>query len=188
MRLGFRRHLPGGRSLCAERRLAGDTRGAKKRRQKKEKKKGKKKRKAERRKAPAKMKVSAERRRLIGEWRRCTERCQSETSVVSSMTVVADACPDKLMRCAGHPALEPRTRPQILDASACRFGAIERCPKSECTFITLLAGAGRHRKPRVLAVLCQEYLQKNGPVCRAPGACAALTCKPGNTSHHTSRR
>ena len=167
-------------------------RSAEKKGEKKREKKGKtikkKQKKAERRKAPAKIKVSAERRRLIGEWRRCTERCQSETSVVSSMTVVADACPDKLMRCAGHPALEPRTRPQILDASACRFGAIERCPKSECIFITLLAGAGRHRKPRVLAVLCQEYLQKNGPVCRAPGACAALTCKPGNTSHHTSRR
>ena len=56
------------------------------------KKKGEKKR-GKKREKIKKIKVSAERRRLIGEWRRCTERCQSETSVVSSMTVAADALP-----------------------------------------------------------------------------------------------
>ena len=59
MRLGFRLLLPGGRGLCAERRLAGDARGAQKR-QTKFKKRKKKKRKKEKKK-----KLSAERRRLI---------------------------------------------------------------------------------------------------------------------------
>ena len=57
MRLGFRLLLPGGRGLCAERRLAGDARGAQKRqtklKKKKKRKKKDKKKKAERRKAPA---------------------------------------------------------------------------------------------------------------------------------------
>ena len=58
MRLGFRLLLPGGRGLCAERRLAGDARGAQKRQTKLKKRK-------KRKKKIRKKKLSAERRRLI---------------------------------------------------------------------------------------------------------------------------